>query len=310
MIPEYILEFVQNTGLSTLIGVIIVWLFYMWYRSLQSVSQKSANSAVNNQKQLSDSAISTGEQAVNAAIETQNKLINAMLEKLLNNNDSNRKLWEEDFNDIKKSMSEISDNVSDLKACVDDISLRVTALEEAKSDEQNRHNNCMSRRLQVYDKILSLLKDMTSISGGSRSFIYEFHNGTNNITGMPFMKFSMQYEYIVPNEGMLPVISSFQNIPYSSITPLINHLFQYKYKYCSDTTQDEDKAVLMSYVRSRGAYATLYAPLFAIDNQTILGILGIDFKTDKLEGCDYQYFEQKFSNDIASIATLLDASNI
>ena len=57
------------------------------------------------------------------------------------------------------------------------------------------HDRLTDYRISISDDIDNMLKDICSETGGTRAYILEFHNGTNNPTGLPFNYMNMTYEY-------------------------------------------------------------------------------------------------------------------
>ena len=50
-------------------------------------------------------------------------------------------------------------------------------------------------------------------TGADAAFVLEFHNGTNNLSGMPFFYMDMTYEKIIANDKPLYSVNAWKNIP-------------------------------------------------------------------------------------------------
>lgn len=59
----------------------------------------------------------------------------------------------------------------------------------------DRHDALTAYRIKIGPEIEALLKDMCLEANGTRSYILEFHNGTNNPSGLPFYYMNMTYEW-------------------------------------------------------------------------------------------------------------------
>ncbi len=57
------------------------------------------------------------------------------------------------------------------------------------------HDRLTDYRISISSDIDNILKDICNETGGTRAYILEFHNGTNNPTGLPFNYMNMTYEY-------------------------------------------------------------------------------------------------------------------
>lgn len=60
---------------------------------------------------------------------------------------------------------------------------------------KSEHDKLTEYRISINDEVNDLLQKMCKECGGSRSYILEFHNGTNNPAGLPFYYMNMTYEY-------------------------------------------------------------------------------------------------------------------
>lgn len=58
-----------------------------------------------------------------------------------------------------------------------------------------KHDALTAYRIKIGPEVESILKDLCIEGNGTRSYILEFHNGTNNPAGLPFYYMNMTYEY-------------------------------------------------------------------------------------------------------------------
>lgn len=65
----------------------------------------------------------------------------------------------------------------------------------ATTISDDRHDALTAYRIKIGPEIEEILKDMCIEANGTRSFILEFHNGTNNPSGLPFYYMNMTYEW-------------------------------------------------------------------------------------------------------------------
>ena len=69
--------------------------------------------------------------------------------------------------------------------------------------QEEEHDRLMAHRLSIEDEINTLLERICYETGADAAFIFEFHNGTNNLSGMPFFYMDMTYEKIIANDKLL-----------------------------------------------------------------------------------------------------------
>lgn len=79
--------------------------------------------------------------------------------------------------------------------------------------QEDEHDRLMEHRLSIEDDINNLLERICYETGADAAFILEFHNGTNNLSGMPFFYMDMTYERIVAHDKPLYSVNAWKNIP-------------------------------------------------------------------------------------------------
>lgn len=75
----------------------------------------------------------------------------------------------------------------------------VEALDKRKEEAEQKHNELVKERFKVGPFISNELKNLLINLDADRAAILEMHNGTNNISGLPFVYGDMVYEEISPN---------------------------------------------------------------------------------------------------------------
>lgn len=87
------------------------------------------------------------------------------------------------------------------------------------------HNKLMEHRLSIDSDIAHLLTELCKETGADASFIFEFHNGTNNLSGMPFFYMDMTYEHVACDDKPLYGVNAWKNIPVSGY-PFIGNYYE------------------------------------------------------------------------------------
>lgn len=75
----------------------------------------------------------------------------------------------------------------------------VEALDKRKEEAEQKHNELVKERFKVGPHVSNELKNLLINLDADRAAILEMHNGTNNISGLPFVYGDMVYEEISPN---------------------------------------------------------------------------------------------------------------
>lgn len=96
--------------------------------------------------------------------------------------------------------------------------------------KEKEHKEMMDRRMSIEPELRIIIKDLRIVTHASRAYICEFHNGTNNLNGMPFLYADMRYEDVANN--VINVDYDYQNQPLSRF-PLASLMFKNRYWYGS-----------------------------------------------------------------------------
>lgn len=75
----------------------------------------------------------------------------------------------------------------------------IEALDKRKEEAEQKHNELVKERFKVGPHVSNELKNLLINLDADRAAILEMHNGTNNISGLPFVYGDMVYEEISPN---------------------------------------------------------------------------------------------------------------
>lgn len=115
-------------------------------------------------------------------------------------------------------------------------------------NENVEHQELMDYRFKIDEEINSLLQDVYIKTGTDVSFIFEFHNGSNNLSGLPFYYLDMTYEQVNKNRinsAIRPLYGkdAWKNIPVMGF-PLITKAYNYGF-YMGDVEEIgvEDQAL-------------------------------------------------------------------
>lgn len=175
-----------------------------------------------------------------------------------------------------------------------------------KQNEENveYHENVMKRRNEIKPKIDLILKNTLEELNADRVFVIEMHNGTNSLSGLPFVYCEMTYETC--KKGIMrvddeygSVVLSRYNLPYYMAENRV-------YAGTVDELEEIDPK-LAHRMRDNGTKYICVANMYSIDSY--IGYVGIGYAEDS-EVAD----EEKLRNEVfilsQRISTLLDTSQL
>jgi hypothetical protein len=166
------------------------------------------------------------------------------------------------------------------------------------------HENVMKRRNEIKPKIDLILKNTLEELNADRVFVIEMHNGTNSLSGLPFVYCEMTYETC--KKGIMrvddeygSVVLSRYNLPYYMAENRV-------YAGTVDELEEIDPK-LAHRMRDNGTKYICVANMYSIDSY--IGYVGIGYA----EGSEVAD-EEKLRNEVfilsQRISTLLDTSQL
>lgn len=149
-----------------------------------------------------------------------------------------------------------------------------------KDDEKTQnHNNMLNERMTLAEEINQSLKDIMNIHNAQRAFILEFHNSYQNLSGVPFAKYSCNYEWF--DKGLSPLSHKIIGQPFSTISKVVYDLIN------SDTQQViykdiqklvDDNPTLISIFKDPKTKAVVYTGMYD-KNNVLIGLLVLEYQT-------------------------------
>lgn len=101
---------------------------------------------------------------------------------------------------------------------------------------EKQHETEMITREEIDARIHSVVEKLNYKTNSSRVMILEYHNGTENVTGLPFRKCSATYEAI--NVGVMPIARDYSEINLS-LLPFATYMASEGY-WCGDIDNMEE----------------------------------------------------------------------
>lgn len=172
--------------------------------------------------------------------------------------------------------------------------------ENIKEKQEKEHSARVERRLEVDPTVRNLLRECVSELGCDRAFVCEFHNGTNNFVGLPFLYADMKYEEVA--DGILNVdieyinfnLTRYQFVPYGL-----------KKGYWEGTT-DEMEAVdkrFAGHLRIDGIEYSSYIVISGVDEK--IGILGVSYSISNISSVQRETVKRKLLEVSQKLGILL-----
>lgn len=98
---------------------------------------------------------------------------------------------------------------------IDGIISRVTkdTMKEERVEKQEEHDAALKRRQEIRPEIYNVLYGLMHKLNADRVFIIEMHNGTNSVSGLPFLYGEMTYDVV--SEGVEHVDGEYTNFSLS-----------------------------------------------------------------------------------------------
>ena len=181
---------------------------------------------------------------------------------------------------ITESMSKNNDLL--LHSITDQQTKLIDFITKEKTDSLEQHADMLNERMELSEEIKDKLKDIMYIHHAQRAFIIEFHNSYQNLTGIPFAKYSCTYEWF--EKGMMSLQNKCLGLPFSSMSSVVreilnapNHIVVYN----DMKSMEEENPSLFALVKNINTTGIIYSGLFDNKNQ-LIGCLVIEYNSKKM----------------------------
>jgi hypothetical protein len=139
-----------------------------------------------------------------------------------------------------------------------------------------RLRNVLRERIEIDHQINDVLAGLVRILRCDRAYINQYHNGGENICGVPFAKNSRTHERVRP--GTAPQIAGLQNLPNSVFAGANLAIIRDREICCPDVEAlaENDPMGVYHCLKGQGIMAVYQIGMFSFDGVPV-GVLGIDF---------------------------------
>ena len=146
------------------------------------------------------------------------------------------------------------------------------------------HNKMLNKRIELAEEINNRLRDIMNIHNSQRAFIIEFHNSYENLSGVPFAKYSCTYEWF--DKGLMPVANKIMGLPFAQIAKVVSDIInsdnQQKVYTDIDLMECENPS-LTAFIKDDKTKAIVYDAMYDRNNQ-LIGCLVLEYHVPLEEG--------------------------
>lgn len=146
------------------------------------------------------------------------------------------------------------------------------------SIDYENHNNMLNKRIELADDINMSLKDIMYIHNAQRAFIIEFHNSYENLSGVPFAKYSVTYEWF--EKGLMPLANKCMGLPFSQLAKIVSDIIfsdNQQKVYTDLEKMEEENPSLFALVKDTRTKAIVYNAMYDRNNQ-LIGCLTLEYQ--------------------------------
>ncbi len=155
----------------------------------------------------------------------------------------------------------------------------IDALVHGKEKTEDNHKNMLNEKINIAEDINMKLKDIMQIHNSQRAFIIEFHNSYENLSGIPFAKYSCTYEWF--ERGLVPLANRCIGLPFSSMASIVRDILNNpdnQMVYADMEEMEANNPTLFMMLKDPKTKEIVYTGMFDNHN-TLIGLLILEYQT-------------------------------
>lgn len=157
--------------------------------------------------------------------------------------------------------------------------IKTTIIDKDNTAKLN-HYKSLDKRQVVSEEINNILWDTMNIYNCQRILVLEFHNSKENLNGLPFLWYDVQYEK--QQKDVLPISSKARNLQASNIVPIINVINNTPGNIIILDKNDIEKlynksTVLYSQLKELNIEHIIFSGIYSNDNK-LIGIVALEYQ--------------------------------
>lgn len=184
------------------------------------------------------------------------------------------------------------------------LDLYIEGQKNSADEMKKTHDELIKRRMKVSPKINDVLKDMLISLDADRVAVCEMHNGTNNLSGLPFLFADMAYE--VDAHGVEDISDEYKNTNLSRYPIIGKHYEEGIYLSTVDGIEEEDPRFAMKLRIGKTAY---FAGIVIRGINNPLGFLTVTYGENSVVP-KKEHIIQELTKGAQIISSLLDSGTI
>lgn len=159
--------------------------------------------------------------------------------------------------------------------------VKTTILDRDKSIKDN-HNKSIDKRIKISEEIDNILWDMMNLYNCQRAVVIEFHNSKENLNGLSFLWYDIQYEK--QQRDVYAISNKVRNLQASNIIPIINKVNSTPGNIVILNKEDiekiyEESTVLYSQLKELDIEHIIYSGIYSSDNK-LIGLVALEYQAN------------------------------
>lgn len=185
-------------------------------------------------------------------------------------------------NSISNQNEHLIDSItrSNEKTQVELFNLVKTTLSERDSAIKSNHDKSLDRRFMISEEIGNILWDTMNLYNCQRAIVIEFHNSKENLNGLSFLWYDVQYEK--QQRDVVSISSKARNLQASNIVPIINKVNNTPGNIVILNSDEIEKlynesTVLYSQFKELNVEHVIYSGIYSSDNK-LIGLIALEYQ--------------------------------
>lgn len=159
--------------------------------------------------------------------------------------------------------------------------VKTTILDRDKSIKDN-HDKSINKRIKISEEIDNILWDMMNLYNCQRAVVIEFHNSKENLNGLSFLWYDIQYEK--QQRDVYAISNKVRNLQASNIIPIINKVNSTPGNIVILNQEDiekiyEESTVLYSQLKELDIEHIIYSGIYSSDNK-LIGLVALEYQAN------------------------------
>lgn len=155
-----------------------------------------------------------------------------------------------------------------------------TTLTERDITIKYNHDKSLDRRFMISEEIGNILWDTMNLYNCQRAIVIEFHNSKENLNGLSFLWYDVQYEK--QQRDVVSISSKARNLQASNIVPIINRVNSTPGNIIILNSDDIEKiydesTVLYSQFKELNVEYIIYSGIYSSDNK-LIGLVALEYQ--------------------------------